>query len=162
MIYFQSRPFGFRRALRQVLAAILVVFSGAAYADSSSDYAIIDGVTIYYAVLPAEMLRTYPQGSQEASMHGGVPGGKHVHHVQIALFDATNSARITDARVTANVAELGLGGTEKTLETFQVGDAVTYGGYFDFGKRQLYEIQVQVALPEGGRIIEKTFEYKHR
>lgn len=162
MISMLSRPIRSMRTVRQALAAILLVFSSAAMAQTSSDYAVVDDVAIYYAVLPAEMLRTYPAGSTEALMHGGVPGGKHVHHLQIALFDAKTSARITDAKVAANVAELGLGSIEKTLEPFQVGDAVTYGGYFEFGKRQLYEIQVQVTLPDGGKVIEKTFEYKHQ
>ena len=157
-----SRLSGSMRALRQILAAVLVVFSGAAYAQSSSDYAVVDGVAVYYAVLPAEMLRSYPQGSGEAKMHGGVPGGKHVHHLQIALLDAKTSARIEDARVSARVTEIGLGGTEKLLEPFQIGDALTYGGYFEFQKRDLYEIRVRAVLPEGGRVIEKTFEYRHQ
>ena len=151
-----------RRTLRAGIAAILIASSGGALAQTTSDYAVVDGVTIYYAVLPAEMLRTYAPGSQEARMHGGVPGGKHVHHLQIALFDASTSARIEDARVTAMIAEIGLGGTEKALEPFLVGDALTYGGYFEFQKRDLYEIRVRAVLPEGGSVIERTFEYRHQ
>tara|TARA_R110002124_G_scaffold109727_2_gene263188 strand:- start:9920 stop:10408 length:489 start_codon:yes stop_codon:yes gene_type:complete len=162
MINVLSRPFGSARGLREVLAAFLLVFSGTAYGQTSSDYAVVDGVMIYYAILPAEMLRTYPPGSEDARMHGGVPDGKHIHHLQIALFDAGTNMRIDDARVTAMVAEIGLGGTEKTLEPFQVSDALTYGGYVEFQKRELYEIRVRVVLPERGRVIEKTFEYRHQ
>jgi len=37
----------------------------AAYGQSSSDYAVVDNVLIYYAILPAEMLRTFAPGSAE-------------------------------------------------------------------------------------------------
>lgn len=156
------RTSGPMRVVRQALAAALLALAGAANAQSSSDYALADGVAIYYAVLPAEMLRGYPSGSDEARMHGGVPGGRHVHHLQIALFDAATGARIDDARVTARVAETGLGGEERELEPFAVGDALTYGGYFEFQNRALYRIEVRAALPDGGRVIEKTFEYRHQ
>jgi len=150
------------RSLRQGLAVLLVVVAGAAYGQNSSDYAVVDGVTIYYAVLPAEMLQTFSPGSEEARMHGGVPGGRHVHHVQVALFDAQSNARITDARVAATIAEVGLGGVTKDLEPFVVGDALTYGGFFEFRKRDLYQIGVQVTLADTGQEISKTFKYSHK
>ena len=60
MIYVQSGRFtrfiGSRRALRQGLTALLVVASGAAYGETSSDYTVVDDVAIYFAVLPAERL----------------------------------------------------------------------------------------------------------
>ena len=143
------RPVRSLRSLRYMLAAILLSVSGAAYAQVSSDYAVVDDVTIYYAILPAEMLRSFPAGSQEARMHGGVPGGKHVHHVQIALFDATTGKRITD-------------GADYSLDPFLVGDALTFGGYVEFQKASLYDISLRVVLPEDGRVIAETFEYRHR
>lgn len=150
-----------RCALRAGIAAALIASSGAAVAQTTSDFAVVDDVTVYLAVLPAEMLRTFPPGSEESRMHGGVPRGKHVHHVQIALFDAQNNARISDARVTVTVTELGLAGTRAELEPFLVGDALTYGGYFDFQNRELYQIKVRAELPDDNRVIEKTFEYEH-
>lgn len=95
-------------------------------------------------------------------MHGGVPDGRHIHHVQIALFDAQTNARISDARVTVTVAEVGLAGRSAELEPFRIGDALTYGDYFEFRKRDLYRIQVRAALPADGRVVEKTFEYRHQ
>lgn len=156
------RPVRSLRSLRYMLAAILLSVSGAAYAQVSSDYAVVDDVTIYYAILPAEMLRSFPAGSQEARMHGGVPGGKHVHHVQIALFDTTTGQRITDASVTATIQEEGLGGADYSLDPFLVGDALTFGGYVEFQKASLYDISLRVVLPEDGRVIAETFEYRHR
>lgn len=157
-----SQPMRSVRSLWHMLAVLLLVVSGTANAQVSSDYAVVDDVTIYYAILPAEMLQSFPSGSQEARMHGGVPRGKHVHHVQVALFDATTGNRITDATVTATIAEVGLGGADYTLEPFKVGDALTYGGYAEFQKTSLYNIAVRVILPEDGRVIAETFKYRHR
>jgi len=162
MVSMLSKRFGSMRTVRHALAAILMIFSSAAVAQTSSDYAVVDNVTIYYAVLPAEMLRTFPPSSEEARMHGGVPGGKHVHHLQIAIFDAKTGARIIGARVTAAIAEIGLGSAKLELEPFQVGDVQTYGGYFEFQKRNLYEIRIRAELPGDGRVIENTFEYRHQ
>jgi len=105
------------------LVAILSLFSGAAFAADSSDYKIVDGLAIYYAVLSAEVIRGHPKGHPEAVMHGGVPAGKHVHHVLIALFDGESMERITDAQVTASVGEIGLAKRKKALEPFTVADA---------------------------------------
>jgi len=156
---------GLIRDLKYGLAAILLVFSSATFAQSASDVsdvAVVDDVVIYHAILPAEMLRTYPAGSQEALMHGGVPGGKHFHHLQIALFDARTNARITDASVSATISEVGLAGSLQELEPFAIGDALTYGGYFGFSKLDLYKIEVRATLPDGDRVIEHSFEYRHQ
>lgn len=153
------KPLG--RILRAGIAALLIASPGPALAQTTSDYAVVDDVTIYLAVLPAEMLRAYPPGSEESRMHGGVPSAKHVHHLQVALFDSQSGERITDAVVTATVAEFGLAGTSKDLEPFTIGDTLTYGEFFKFQKRDLYEVKVRALLPEDGRVIEKTFEYEH-
>lgn len=123
------------RSLWHVLVVFLLVVLGTANAQDSNDHVVVDDVTIYYAIAPAEMLQSFPSGSQETRMHGGVPDGKHVHHVQVALFDATTENHITDANVTASIAEVGLGVSDYTLEPFKVGDALTYGGYAEFQKK---------------------------
>jgi len=151
-----------RRTLRAGIAAILMASAGAALAQTTSDFVVVDDVTIYFAVLPAEMLRSYPSGSEETRMHGGVPGGKHVHHVQVALFDANSGARLTDAEVVATVTEVGLGGTRKALDPFTIGDAETYGGYFELQPRQHYGVTIQATFPGDGRVVEQTFDYEHQ
>lgn len=147
--------------LRAGIAALLIASPGPALAQTTSDYAVVDDVGMYLAVLPAEMLREYPRGSEESRMHGGVPGGKHVHHLQVALFDSKTNARITEAEVSVTVAEVGLPGISKDLGPFTIGGALTYGGFFEFQKSDLYEVKVRALLPEDGRVIEKTFEYEH-
>lgn len=148
-------------ALPAGLAASLMLALGPALAADSSDYKVADGLAVYYAVLPAEMIRTYPESSPEGRMHGGVPGGKHVHHIQVALFDVRTNERISDARVTATVAEPGLGGQTISLEPFMVGDALTYGNYFEFSKLADYTVTIGVERTGSNKRSEIGFEYRH-
>jgi hypothetical protein len=154
-------PGGFMRVVQYSLAALILVFASTSIASSSSENVVVDDVIIYYAVLPAEMLRGYPAGSDEGRMHGGVPNGRHVHHVQIALFDSQTNTRITDARVSATVSEAGLAETRIELEPFVIGDALTYGAYFEFSNLTRYQIDIRAVLPDSGRVIEHKFEFKH-
>ncbi len=85
-----------------------------------------------------------------------------LRHGLTALFDVKTGARIDDACIPVTVAELGLGGVTKILELFPVGDAVTFSGHFKFDTRDLYEIQVRAALPDGGREIERSFDCRHQ
>jgi hypothetical protein len=143
------------------IAAIVMFGTGAASAADTSDYKVVDGVLIYYAVLPAEMIRTYPKESPEARMHGGVPGGKHVHHIQVALFDSTSNERITDAQVTATINEVGLPGTELKLEPFMIAGSLTYGNYFEFSNLEIYTITIRLKRPASPDIVEVKFDYRH-
>jgi len=162
MISLPAWPFGLMRPLRHGLSAFALVFASAAYGQSESDYAIVDGVAVYSAIMPAETLRGFPPGSDEARMHGGVPEGRHIHHLQIALFDASTYARITAATVTATLAQSDLAGTQLQLEPFLIGDKLTYGGYFEFARTGLYKIEVRAVLPGGGGPVDTIFEYQHR
>lgn len=147
--------------VRLGLAAFLLLVSNAAYAADSSGYTTVDGVLVYYAIVPAEIVRNFRPGSAEAEMHGGVPGGKHVHHIQVAAFDAESNERITDARVTASIAELGLAGQTIVLEPFLVDDVLTYGGYFEFSKLAAYGIDVRIERPGVATATRTRFEYRH-
>lgn len=144
-----------------LLAVVFLLFSSAAFAADSSDYRVVDGLAIYYATVPAEVIRGHTKGHPEAVMHGGVPKGKHVHHVMVALFDGESLERITDAQITATVAEPGLAGRQKRLEPFTVADALTYGNYFEFSKLATYTIDIEVRRPGSSRVVKTRFEYRH-
>lgn len=152
------------RPVRPILfgvAAFLLLSLTPAVAADSSGYATVDDALVYYAVVPAEMVRKYRRGSPESEMHGGVPAGKHVHHIQIAPFDAKTSERIAGARFTATIAELGLGEKQIVLEPFSVGEALTYGGYFEFSKLGRYTIDVRIERPGAARPTRTRFDYRH-
>ena len=130
-------------------------------ADTHSGYLVDRGIAVYYAVIPAEMIRGHSKQHTEATMHGGVPGRPHVHHVMVALFDASSLERIIDADVTATVSEIGLAGTQRKLEPFTVADALTYGNYFDMRPRTDYRIRVDVRRPASKSAARVEFVFKH-
>jgi hypothetical protein len=110
-------------------ATLALFISGRAMAETGSGYVVDHGIAIYYATIPAEIIRGHAQEHPEAVMHGGIPRSRHAYHVMVALFDAQSLQRIIDADVTAIVAEVGFAGEKKRLEKFTVADAVTFGNY---------------------------------
>ena len=94
-------------------------------------------------------------------MHGGVPKGKHFHHIIVALFDSKSLERVTDAKVTATVGEIGLGRKSKPLEPFTIAGALTYGNYFKFLNTTTYTIDITVKRPGSTAPIKTRFEYRH-
>jgi len=145
-----------------LLSAIpILLVSHRSMADGHSGYLVDHGIAVYYAVVPAEMIRGHSKQHPEATMHGGVPDGPHVHHVMVALFDASSFGRIVNAEVMATVEEVGLAGQQKQLEPFTVADALTYGNYFDMRPRTDYQIRVGIKLPGSQKSAEVLFGFRH-
>ncbi len=148
--------------LRSLLAAFLFLFAAAAAADDSSLHKVVHGVSIYLGVFPAEMILGQPRPRAEAEMHGGVPAGQHRYHVTVALFNNATGRRITDAKVKANVSEIGLSGVQKQLESMLIAGTVSYGNYFAMpASDNSYRIQVRIELPGVADAIEAEFDYQH-
>lgn len=155
---------------RRTLIALFALFLAAmplllvperSLADSHSGYLVDHGIAIYYAVIPAEMIRGHPKQHPEAQMHGGVPDRPRVHHVMVALFNASTLERITNAAVTATVGELGLAGEQKRLQPFTVADALTYGNYFELRPRTHYRVRADITVPGFPHAARAEFGFKH-
>lgn len=142
------------------LATIIALSSLPSKADTNSGYLVDHGVAVYYAIIPAEIIRGHSKQHPEGTMHGGVPNDPHSHHVMVALF-ASSLERIVDARVTASVGEIGLTTEQKQLEPFTVAGALTYGNYFDIRPRTDYHIRIDVSVPGSKSKARVEFEYKH-
>src|SRR4051794_23124619 len=69
------------------------------------------GLAVYIGLVPAEIVRGHPADYPERTMHGGPRphGGEHEYHLVAAVFDAATADRVSDARVSARIAGLGLG-----------------------------------------------------
>ena len=134
---------------------------GVSHASDVTRYKVVDRIGIYLGVVPTDLIMKHPMEHTERAMHGGVPLGKHHHHVMVALFESKTGDRLTDAKVTANVVELGLAGHTKELEPMTIAGTLTYGNYFDLGVSGVYRILVRVRTPGLAHIIEAQFEYKH-
>jgi hypothetical protein len=133
-----------------------------ASAQESASSKRVDGLAVYLGVLPAELITGHPGGHAESTMHGGLPSGRHVHHVMVAVFDEATGARITDAVVKARVSGLGLAGSERALEPMRIDDTLTYGEFFDFPGSDLYRIAVAIRRPGETRPVAVEFLYDHR
>lgn len=146
-----------------LLAAMsLLLVPGPSRADTHSGYLVNNGIAVYYAVIPAEMIRGHPKQHPEATMHGGVPNRPHVHHLMVAVFEAAGLQRILDADVKATVAEVGLAGRRVKLEPFTVAGALTYGNYFEMQPNTDYRIRVDVKTPRSKAAASVDFVFRHR
>ena len=120
---------------------------GVSHASDVTRYKVVDGIGIYLGVVPTDLIMKHPMEHTERAMHGGVPLGKHHHHVMVALFESKTGDR--------------LAGHTKELEPMTIAGTVTYGNYFDLGVSGVYRILVRVRSPGLAHIIEAEFEYKH-
>lgn len=128
-----------------------------AIAHLSNESQSAAGLTVDLGIVPAENI-----SGAERQMHGGVPSGKAVYHVMVAIFDAKTGQRIGNAQVRARVEEVGLTSEEKALEPMTVANALTYGNFFRMAGQGTFRITVQIRLPGTTRATELQFEHRHR
>lgn len=120
------------------------------------------GLKVDLGIVPAETIRSRPEEYAELRMHGGVPSGKSMYHVMVAVFDADTGVRITDAQVRARVEEVGLTSEDKKLEPMRIAGALTYGNFFRMAGQGTFRITVQIRRPGTTSATELQFEHKHR
>ncbi len=132
-----------------------------AFAHIANENQSAAGLTVELGIVPADTLRGRPEEEALRKMHGGVPSGKSMYHVMVAIFDAKTGRQVTDALVRARVEEVGLTREEKALEPMQVADAVTYGNFFRMAGSATFRITVQIRLPGTTRMTELQFEHRH-
>jgi hypothetical protein len=122
---------------------------------------IVDGVVVYYGVIPGEILLDHPMQNPDKDMHGGVPAGGHVYHLLVAIFDASTGQRISNAEVSAQFEESHQATPRKKLDPMPVSDGMSYGNFFDLPGTGPYRIAVWVRLPGRQQAIEAVFDYQH-
>jgi cytochrome c5 len=131
----------------------------AAAASPSEDYKIVDGMTVYLGVVPASVIRAHPN-DYPPNISGATPSGAEQRYVTIALFDAKNGQRITDAAVTARVAAATEASAEKTLQAVSVAGSLTYGGYFPMAGGSAHKVTVHIHRPGSPSVAQAEFQYK--
>ncbi len=160
-----SRRTGFAIAAGQLMVALFVLaftFGAARAADLNPEQPIrFDGLEIFFGFIPAEILRGHPREHEEQTMHGGVPRGKGVHHLLVAVFDAKTRARIADAVITGSVTKVGMATQNQKLEAMSFGGAVSYGNYFAMSDQGPYDIVVNVRRPGDSKTATAHFQYWH-
>jgi cytochrome c5 len=126
----------------------------AAAAAPNPYHRVLDGADVYLGVVRADTLAQRPAA-------GNVPRGKDVYHVNISLFDGKTGLPITNARVSARVADATSGET-RTLELESANNTVSYGGYFRMTGLNPYSIVAQIQRPGVATVSEAKFEYRLR
>ncbi len=148
------------RTLAVLIALGLMFGMARAAAVNPAQPIRLDGMELFFGIIPAEILRGHPSDHEERSMHGGIPRGR-VHHLVISVFDAKTRARITDAKITGSITELGMTTQHKTLEAMSFGGTGSYGNYFAMPNQGPYEIVVNVRRPGDGKTATARFQYRH-
>ena len=166
-----------RQFVHLLIASALVLAMLATWAVSAlaaSDSALsrtVDGMTVYLGVTPSAVAFERAGSRPDSLAHGTKRPGKASQHLLVALVDAKSGGRIADAKVTANVTELGdakvtanvtelgLGSEEKRLELMTVGGTPSYGNHFTLKPGNRYTITVKVWRAGGRTPTEATFDY---
>lgn len=118
------------------------------------------GLTVYLGVLPATLIRGHDAGTPGA-MHAAPDATPATHHVTVAAFDAASGARITDATVTATVADRSGAPATRRLEPMTVAGAATYGSFFAFAKGDA-TVAISIRIERAGQApVRVEFAYRH-
>src|SRR5262249_13602620 len=115
----------------EMKSAVLYMFNAGTVPEKSSatatggeDYKVVEGMNVYLGVVPGSVIRAHP-GDYPTAVSGNAPAGSEQRYVTIALFDAKNGQRITDAVVTARVAGAAQASAEKSLKPVTVAGSLT-------------------------------------
>ena len=144
-----------------ILFILFGLFANNSFAVVSQNYKVVNGVAIYYGIIPADIVQGYPKESPERSMNGGVPSGENYIHLIVALFDNTTGKRIGNAEVTATVGELTLHGETKKLDPIYMANTITYGNYFKMDGQNTYSIVINIHRPGVSEVTEAKFTYEY-
>jgi hypothetical protein len=152
-----------RALISLVLLALLlfaIVASVASAQSSTSQHMLIGDTDVYYGFAPSAAAGAHPASHAETAMHGGVPGSRKSYHLTVALFDHATQKRISDARVTAALGEIGMGETRRTLEPMRVDGTISYGAYLNLGGTGPYRVRLEVKRPDRAGTVSGQFEYR--
>lgn len=115
------------------------------------------GMDLYLGRVSAEHLRTFPAGSPETKIHGGIPSGSGYYHVSISAFDSVTQAPVPGAIIELDIEQLGMGRQPARLEPISLAGNACYGGYVRLLPKSSYTFAVRVRKPGGSAPVEATF-----
>lgn len=148
------------------MAAALLLFAISsapiAKADQDDNYKRVQGIDVYFGVLPAAMVRGHPKSHAEGTMHGGLPQGAHEYHILVATFDDATGNRIENAQVTATISPLGhVGQWSLALEPMTIAGIVTYGNFIKLPGNDRYTIRIDIRVPGRKSPVAVDFTFQH-
>ncbi len=148
-----------RQSLPHVaLILMLGLIASSAMAEDTELHQVVDGIAVYFGVLPAEMIRGHPRAHPESQMHGGIPTD-HRYHLTVAIFDDASSERITSADVTVKITGSDRRAIRKALEPMAIAGKRSYGNYFRMPGAGPYRIEIQIRRPDLPGTTRAVFEW---
>ena len=155
---------------REVRAAVVYMFNPAPLlapahrqlaqlpADDAN-HRIVGGIEVFLGVVPAQVLRAEQHLASHVQtwMHGGIPSGEDIAHLNVSLYDATSRTEISDAQVEARL-ESRLGVVNQTLQLMPGQSATSYGNYFHLPPGTPYTVTLAVRRAAAAQPIEVRFE----
>jgi cytochrome c5 len=125
--------------------------------EKAPNHARAGNLDVFLGIVSAQSLLSYPSGSAERSMHGGVPTGPDYYHLNVSLQDHASQAPITDAQVAVQIEQAG--GADRASRTLEpIPYAASYGNYVQFKRNTPYVIIVQVRTASAPGPLEARFE----
>ena len=122
-----------------LMAAAGMTISGASFAAHINLHQRVDGMDVYYGVVPSSIVTARPAGHAEATMHGDVEPGSY--HLVVSLIDSRSGRPITDAKVSALVGSRFFSrGEERTLKPMRINNTISFGNYFALSRPGTYQI----------------------
>jgi len=149
-----------KRAAQAVPAAQATALSGAGIADTGPNHAVAGNVEVFFGVVSAKSLLSYPPDSIERTMHGGVPAGNDYFHVNVSLRDFASQVPINDAQVQITYERKDQGGNDRqteSLESIPVG-AGSYGKYIRLKDGVPYSVTIRIRAPNSLAPVEVHFD----
>jgi cytochrome c5 len=138
--------------------AVIVMLNSGSGANAGQDYRVVADTTLDFGVVPAKIMRAQPK-EYPASVYGALPPLPDHYYVTVAAFDARTGQRVTDAVVKARVSGASGAGREQTLKPINVGNAVSYGGFFPMAGGGPYQVDVRVTRPGSPKPVDAKFQY---
>jgi len=145
---------------RYLFGVALVLAAAASSADGIDQHRLVNGMDIYYGVVPAEVVKSHPQKHPEAGMHGKSLLSSGTHHLVVTLYDNKTARRVNDAKVEAVVIPLGLAHQQKPLEPMRINGAMSYGNYFNLIGGGPFRIELRITRPGKEGTTKTEFEYR--
>lgn len=143
--------------------ALILVFSCAfAWGADIAQHKIVNGIDVFYGVVPAEVVQGHVKQHGAESMHGKTRLARGTHHLVVTLYDARTAARIDDATVAATVTQPGLASATKNFDVMKINDAISYGNYFSMPPDDIaYRISLSIRRRAAHVPITAEFDYRH-
>lgn len=149
-----------RKIYRYSLGLALALVAVASSANGIDQHHLVNGMDIYYGVVPADVVKSHPQKHVESDMHGKSLLSGGTHHLIVTLYDNKTTQRINDAKVEAVVIPLGFAHQQKPLEPMQINGTMSYGNYFNMIGGGPFRIELRITRPGKGGTTKTEFEYR--